>query len=137
MNTKTRHTSAADSTETVDALMKSLAHPMKAEIQLIRAAILEADPSIKEGVKWNAPSFRTHEYFATTNLREKEGVGIVLHLGAMVRSIEPGSLKVEDAASMLKWLAPDRAIVKFTSAADFKAKQLAFTALIRSWVRYV
>jgi hypothetical protein len=137
MNTKARHTSAADTTEAVKALLKSLAHPMKTEVQLIRAAILGADPSIKEGVKWNAPSFRTHEYFATTNLREKEGIGVILHLGAKRRDVEPGSLKVEDPAGMLKWLAADRAMVKFTSATDFEAKKPAFIALIRAWVRHV
>jgi hypothetical protein len=85
MNIKTRHISAADTTEAVETFLNSIVHPMKTEILLIRAAILDADPSIKEGVKWNAPSFRTHEYFATMNLREKQGVGIILHLKAKVR----------------------------------------------------
>lgn len=137
MNTKTRHASAADTTEAVEALLKSLAHPMKPEIQLIREAILGADQSIKEGVKWNAPSFRTHEYFATTNLREKAGIGVILHLGAKVRDVEPSSLKVEDPTGMLKWLAADRAMVKFTSANDFEVKRPAFIALIRAWIRHV
>ena len=137
MNTKTRHTTAADTTAAVEALLKSLSHPMTAEIQLIRAAILGADSSIKEGVKWNAPSFRTHEYFATTNLREKKGIGVILHLGAKVRDVEPGSLKVEDPAGMLKWLAPDRATVNFTSATDFETKKRLFIVLIRSWVTHV
>ena len=137
MNTKTRHISAADTTEAVDALLISLTHPMKTEIQLIRVAILDADPSLKEGVKWNAPSFRTHEYFATTNLREKAGIGVILHLGAKVRNLEPGGVKVEDPTGMLKWLAPDRASIKFTSTQDFKAKEPAFIALIRSWIKHV
>jgi hypothetical protein len=137
MNTKTRHTTAADTTAAVEALLKSLCHPMTAEIQLIRAAILGADSSIKEGVKWNAPSFRTHEYFATTNLREKKGIGVILHLGAKVRDVEPGSLKVEDPAGMLKWLAPDRATVNFTSATDFETKKRSFIVLVRSWVTHV
>lgn len=137
MSTKARHTSAADTTEAVEVLLESLAHPMKTEIQLIRAAILSADPGIKEGVKWNAPSFRTHEYFATTNLREKEGIGVILHLGAKSRDVEPGSLRVEDPAGMLKWLAHDRAMIKFASAADFEIRKAAFIAVIRSWVRHV
>ena len=70
-------------------MLKSLSHPMKAEIELMRAAILGADPSIREGVKWNAPSFRTHEYFATTNLREKKGIGLILHLGAKAEDSNP------------------------------------------------
>lgn len=137
MNTKTRHSSAADTTEAVEALLNSLVHPMKSEIQLIRAAILSADLNIKEGVKWKAPSFRTHEYFATTNLRQKEGIGVILHLGAKIRDVEPSSLKLEDPTGMLKWLAADRAMVKFTSATDFEVKKPAFIALIRSWIKHV
>jgi hypothetical protein len=40
------------------------------------------------GTKWNAPSFRTTEFFATLNLRAKDGVDrvwLVLHLGAKVK----------------------------------------------------
>ena len=137
MNTRTRHTSPTDTPKAVDAFLKSLIHPMKAEILLMHAAILAADPTIKAGVKWNAPSYRTGEYFATTNLREKKGIGIILHLGAKVRELKPGELEVEDSTSMLKWLAKDRAMVSFSCGVDFQAKSAAFAALIRSWVRHV
>ncbi|MFN0184922.1 MAG: DUF1801 domain-containing protein [Aquabacterium sp.] len=137
MTTKARHTSPADTSDAVETLLKSLDHPMKAEIQMLRRAILAADPGVKEGVKWNAPSFRTGEYFATTNLREKDGFSVILHLGAKVRAMAPGSLKVDDPEGMLKWLGSDRAIVRFASAADFKAREAAFAALIREWVRHV
>lgn len=137
MNTKIRHSSAADTTEAVETLLKSLAHPMKPEIQLIRAAILGADLNIKEGVKWNAPSFRTHEYFATTNLRQKVGIGVILHFGAKIRDVEANSLKIEDPTGLLMWLATDRAMVMFTSASDFVLKKPAFVALIRAWIRHV
>ena len=117
--------------------MESLVHPMKSEIEMIREAILSADSSITEGVKWNAPSIRTHAYFATTNLRERGGVGIILNLGGTVRDLKPGSRKLEDPANLLKWLAADRALVKFSDAADFKAKRQAFTALVRAWIKHV
>src|SRR5204863_5614496 len=92
-------------------------------LQAIRETILDAAPGISEGVKWNAPSFRTHEYFATTNLREKEGIGVVLHLGAKVRKPAKGGVEVDDAAHLLKWHAPDRASLRFTSTSDFRGKQ--------------
>ena len=64
-----KHATKLDTTEAVNALIGSMVHPLKAEIEAIRGCVLSADPEINEGVKWNAPSFRTHEYFATTNLR--------------------------------------------------------------------
>ncbi len=49
----------------VDAFMQKLDHLLKAEIEAARAIILGANPEISEGIKWNSPSFRVKEYFAT------------------------------------------------------------------------
>jgi len=117
--------------------MLALDHKSKDEIQAIRSAILGADPSIAEGIKWNAPSFRTTEYFATTNLREKSGVGIILHLGAKVRNVAPEGMLIDDPEKLLKWLARDRAAVVFKNMSDFKARKAAFLCIIRSWIAYV
>ncbi len=131
------HTTASDTSEAVDSLLQGLVHPMKVEIEAIRRCILDADSNINEGVKWNAPSFRTREYFATTNLREKQGIGVILHLGAKVRNLGPGGLKIADPSSLLKWLAADRASVRFNDLQDFEAKRVAFTEVIRAWVKHV
>jgi hypothetical protein len=131
------HTTDADTTEAVDAFMKSHDHPFKAEIELIRQTILGAAPGISEGIKWNAPSFRTTEYFATMNLREKVGVGLILHLGAKVKSVPAGGLGIQDPGRMLKWLGKDRAAVVFKDGKDLAAHRTALAALIRQWVRHV
>jgi hypothetical protein len=131
------HATAADTTEAVNAFMKNLDHPFKAEIEVIRKTILEAAPGISEGIKWNAPSFRTTEYFATMNLREKVGVGLILHLGAKVKSVPTGGLGIQDPGRMLKWLGKDRAAVVFKDVKDLGAHKTALAALIRQWVRHV
>ena len=84
------HKSKADTTQAVNDLVSSLNHPATQEIQMLRDIVCEVSPSIQEGVKWNAPSFRVDEYFATINLREKQGVGVVLHFGAKVRDVAAG-----------------------------------------------
>lgn len=132
-----RRAASADTTEAVNALLAASVHPRKPEIEAIRIAILKADPAIREGVKWNAPSFRTHEYFATMNFREKEGIGVILHLGAKVRELGPLRLKIPDPSSLLRWLANDRAALKFTDLEDFDDKQGAFIELVRVWIRHV
>jgi len=134
---KPAHSTAADTTAAVDAFMKRLSHPLKAEIEVIRKTIRGAAPGIREGVKWNAPSFRTTEYFATTNLREKAGVGVILHLGARVRALPAGGLAIEDPQKMLKWLGKDRAMVVFKDGKELAARKTAFAALIKEWVRHV
>ena len=117
--------------------MSTLDHPRKAEIQAIRSAILGADSAIAEGVKWNAPSFRTTDYFATTNLREKAGVGVILHLGAKVKAVGPAGVPIADPSGLLKWLAKDRAMIVFKDMGDVAAKQAAFQDLVRQWIEHV
>lgn len=124
-----------DTTEAVDAFLAELDHPGKAEIEALRRIILGVDPSISEGIKWKVPSYRTTEYFATTHLRAKEGIGIVLHLGAKVKDV--GELAIEDPEGLLEWLAKDRAMVKFADMADVRVKRPAFEAIVRQWIAHV
>lgn len=119
----------------VEALLAALDHPYKPEILALRQVILGADPGIAEGVKWNAPSFRTAEHFATFHLRAKEGVQIILHLG--VKKRESPDFVIADPESLLEWLAEDRASVKFRDAQEIESKRAAFADLIRQWIQQV
>ena len=74
--------------------MSTLEHPSKAEIEAMRQWVLGADASIAEGIKWNAPSFRTGECFATTNLRAEAGIGVIRHLGARIRELPAGGVTI-------------------------------------------
>ncbi len=128
---------AADTSVAVDRFMADLDHPFKAELETLRRATLATDPAIAEGIKWNAPSWRTTEYFATTHLRGKTGLALILHLGAKVRALPAGGLDIPDPTGLLKWLGPDRAQIEFTSAADLAGKLPALKTLLRAWIRHV
>ncbi|WNG44431.1 DUF1801 domain-containing protein [Archangium minus] len=128
---------SASETEDVETFLASLEHPFKQEILALRQLILGADPSIAEGIKWNAPSFRTSEYFATFQLRAKDGVQLILHLGAKKRDTAVSGIAIADPESLLDWLAKDRASVKFRDLKDIEAKRSAFAELIRQWLKHV
>jgi hypothetical protein len=128
------HGTAADTTKAVDEFMRALDHPMKREIEAIRSAILGVDRRIAEGINWNAPSFRMGEYFATTNLREKKGIGVILHLGAKARELPAGGLAINDPSGLLRWLAKDREMVVFADLAHLEASRAAFESLVRQWI---
>lgn len=123
--------------ENVEAFLAALDHPHRAEILALRQAILAADPRIAEGIKWNAPSFRTSEWFATFHLRAKGGVQVILHFGAKVRDRSAARAAIPDPESLLQWLGDDRASVKFRDGADVEAKRSAFAAVIRQWIEHV
>lgn len=123
--------------EDVAGFLAGLQHPREREILALRRAILAADPSIQEGIKWNSVSFRTSEWFATVHLRARQGVQLILHSGARKRPGAPSPKIIPDPAGLLEWLADDRATVKLRDLADLEAKRPALTALLKSWIERV
>lgn len=118
----------------VDAWLAALDHPQKDVIAAVRAVVLAADPRITEGIKWNAGSFRTTEWFATFNVLGPKGpkdVGLVLHRGA--RAVAAAA-PVADPAGLLTPLGPDRARVRFADVADVERKAPTLAALLREWI---
>ena len=113
------------------------AHPLAKEIEAARRIILAVDPAISEGVKWNAPSFRTEkEWFATVNLRSKDDLQLVFHLGAKARP-DLRAFKVADSNGLVRWLGKDRAMVTLGAGGDVSANKKAFEAIIRAWIKHV
>lgn len=129
--------SSASTSGEVETFLASLEHPFKPEILALRQLLLGADPGIAEGIKWNAPSFRTSEYFATFQLRSRDGVQIILHRGAKKRADAAAGVPIADPGSLLEWLGSDRASVKFRDSKDIDARRAAFADLIRQWIRHV
>jgi hypothetical protein len=126
--------------DAVDEFLARLKHPRKNELEAVRAILLGASPAIREGIKWNAPSFRTTDWFATLNLRAKGGeerVWLILHTGAKVKATASAGVSILDPAGLLTWLAKDRALVTFANLADIRAKRAALQTLLRAWIRHV
>ena len=121
---------------TVQAFLAALDHPLEEAIVALRQLLLDADPAISEEVKWNAPSFRTSDHFATMHLRARDRLQLILHLGARsTRAVPPGA--IADPAGLLKWLGPDRASVTITGEEDLADKRDALVAIVRQWIRHV
>ena len=131
---RTPHSTPADTSAAVDAFMATLDHPHADAVQRLRALVLGVDPTIAEGIQWNAPSWRTAEYFATTQLRAKRGIGLVLHLGARDRRVPAGGLAIDDPDGLLVWRAPDRALLTFADRAERDARVGAVQAVLRQWI---
>jgi hypothetical protein len=128
---------ATASANDVTALIAAMPPPQRDALNALRDIILAADASIAEGVKWNSPSFRTSEYFATMNHRPGKGLMVVLHLGAKVRDTAKTGIAVNDPTGLLQWLAKDRAVLTFADLPAVQAQRGAFATLIRSWIRHV
>lgn len=116
--------------------MAGLEHPLKTEIETVRTIILGVSPEIGEAVKWNAPSFRTTEFFATVNLRSQERVQLIFHLGAKVRK-DLTEVMIADPAGLVHWLAKDRCSIVLGTGEDIAARRAAFEKIVQQWIAYV
>jgi hypothetical protein len=122
----------------VGEFMRKLEHPLKPEIEAVRRIILGADAQIREGIKWNAPSFYINEYFATVNARGVSGrecVLIIFHRGAKVKDHSAEGLEIKDPTGLLEWLAEDRCAVKFYDMSEVNSKKAALEDIIRQWIK--
>ena len=113
--------------DVVDAYMRDIDHPFKAEIEAVRAIILGASPKISERIKWNAPSFYYKEDLGAFNPRASEFAHLIL--------LFPGGAGLPAKSSLLEGKQKDRREAKFYSMADVQTKKPALTKLVKDWVK--
>ncbi|MCY1020012.1 DUF1801 domain-containing protein [Pyxidicoccus sp. MSG2] len=121
----------------VITFLRDLEHPLKKELEAVRRLILAVSPEIREGLKWNAPSFYTTEHFATFNLRTPDRIRLILHTGAKTKDTAKTGVKVDDPAGLLEWLAKDRCLVTFNDAKDIQARGAALQGVLREWMKWL
>jgi hypothetical protein len=117
----------------VDRFLAGLEHPLKAEIERVRAIILAADPEITERIKWNAPSFCYQgDDRVTMKLHPPASLQLIFHRGAKVK--DSANFTFADDSGLLKWAAKDRGIVTLRDMAEVEANEAALTGLVNSWM---
>jgi hypothetical protein len=132
MATKKTHSKGTGKVD-VDAFVAALKHPLKREIDAIRAVIRGADKRIEESIKWNAPSYSAGEHFATFHLRRPDCVTIVFHTGAK-RGTRASKVVIDDSSRLLTWVAKDRATVTLCDMKEIRTKRRALAALVKQWI---
>ncbi|WP_244224809.1 DUF1801 domain-containing protein [Corallococcus sicarius] len=124
----------AKQADEVAQYMSALEHPLKAEIETVRAAILASDKAITERIKWKAPSFvHGGDDRVTFRLAPKGIFQVIFHRGAKVK--DTAGFAFEDDSGLLEWLAPDRGVVTLKDAKDVKAKKAALVKLVGRWMK--
>lgn len=117
------------------ALLDAHKHPLRKELDTLRAIILSVDPSIEEGVKWNTASYRTTDWFATLNgPKQMKEPMMILHAGAKARGIVLKD-RIPDPEGLLKWLGNDRAQIVFRDGKDISTKKAALAAVLKHWIQ--
>ncbi len=110
----------------VDLFMEKLAHPLKAEVEVLRDIIKRANGDILEEIKWNAPSYRYFgNYLVTFNLRDTKRIHLVFH-NPMIPKIK---------SELLRGDYVDRRMTYFSDMKDIKAKKAEFQKVLKELVK--
>jgi hypothetical protein len=103
-------------------------------INILRQAILAADPAIVETEKWNAPNFVYEgEDRVTLRVHPKGGVQVIFHRGAQKRS-DLADFHFDDPTGLLMWPAPDRGVLMVTTEDEARGLSTEITQLVRRWI---
>lgn len=112
--------------EEVDALMKALKHPLKAEIEEVRTIIRSASRKLQERVKWKAPSFYYKEDLGAFNLHQTGFAQLIL--------VFPRGIPAETGTAVMEGAWKDRREVRFHDMADVRKKKAGLVRVVKAWV---
>lgn len=132
MATRKPKTAGAAATSVAQFLART-DHPHRAGIERLRELILGLDPRIGEEIKWNAPSFKLDEHFATFKLHPPKNIQLVLHTGAKGRS-GARAFRIDDPDGLLTWPATDRCVLTLASGEALAAHETAVLGILRQWI---
>lgn len=118
----------------VTAFMKTLKHPLKAEIEEVRKIILSTHKNLEENIKWNGPNFHFHgEDRITMRIQPPPHLQVIFHRGAKVSAKSKQRL-IEDASGLLNWKASDRAVIAFKNMEEIETKRKQLKEIILKWL---
>lgn len=116
----------------VDDFLEKLKHPHKDGIEELRRMILGLNKKITEEIKWNAPSFKLEDHFATFKVHPPRSIQLVLHTGAKVKDNK--AFTIDDPDGLLKWPAKDRCLLTLESGAALKFQRASVRRILKQWV---
>ncbi|TCC91047.1 DUF1801 domain-containing protein [Pedobacter hiemivivus] len=111
-------------TKKVKEFMSKLEHPLKAEMEAVRAIIVNANSKIEEDVKWGGPSFFYKEDLATFNPRIKNYVALIFHKGELL------NIK----SDFLEEATKGKVYAKFYSMEQVTANKELIEKMVNAWI---
>jgi hypothetical protein len=110
-------------------------HPLRAEIEALREIILRAEPTLKEGIKWNGPNYSLNgEDRITMRLNPPKQIQIIFHRGAKVKT-QPENRLIDGNYPFLTWKENDRAIATFKGLDDIQQFSEPFREVVIKWIK--
>lgn len=138
MKKETGLTTGISDTESVDAYLKKLKHPLLDVVVQLRKFILSIDKTIGEGIYWNAPTFYYTGKMKPFNPKDYKRyiVGLNFYKQEAIRMIFLRGADAKDPKGILEGDYKDgRRLVSLTGMADLKAKKPDLKKIVLQLVR--
>lgn len=121
--------------EEVSEFIDALHHPLRNEIEELRAVIINANKGLTENIKWNSPNycFEGNDRI-TMRIQSLKQLQLIFHRGAKVQKPPKGRL-ISDASGLLDWKANDRAVATFKNREDIASLKAVVSKIINEWVK--
>ena len=121
---------------TVDEFLAAQSPERRADVETLRALVLEAEPALSEIVKWNSPNYVLDGVDRLTiNAAGMGPVRLILHFGtARAEDKVAAPAFAGDPDGLLTWHSNIRASLALPPRAELDAKREAILGLIRAWL---
>lgn len=117
-----------------EALIDALPESQLGLVRALRTLVTALDERVTTDVKWNSPSFRTSDHFATLHLRNPKKVLVILHFGVAGKAPAGLRERIPDPDALLEWRGADRAVFTLDSEAQLKSRAAALRKILRCWM---
>lgn len=119
----------------VDEYLKDLSDIKRLQVNTLRKYILQADPTLVEHIKWNAPSYlKDGEDRITFNtLNKQDLVKVVFHMGATQKEDRKAEPIVKNM-QFIEWVSDIRGYATFNDLQQIQSHKDIIQENVRKWL---
>ncbi len=108
----------------VDSWFATYENPQRELVEAVRRVVLDADPRMRETIKWQAPTFMYKGNLASFYPRSTKHVSLMFHTGATL----------PDPTGLLEGEGDTSRVARFLDAGDLAEKEAALRGLVLAWI---
>lgn len=123
--------------KTVSEFLANLAPDRKNQVELLRSYIFQAEPTLTENIKWNAPNYIFEDIDRITfNVHNKEqAVRILIHKGVIEKEDKKAMPIMEDTSGLIKWNSNIRGTLSFNTIQEIENHAKEIKNIISDWLK--
>ncbi len=106
------------------------------QINALREALLEVEPTLVETLKWNAPNYvyKDEDRITFRMMGESDKVSVIIHMGAKKKEDKKAPPVISDTTGIVDWNSDIRGTITFDGMTEVKARTGDFKKVVKQWL---